>query len=191
MSSSVLPPGPSHAPAPARPDGVDAALTSAFLAPEPPLRRWTRRFGLLGPWERAAVALDVVVLAGIVVFVLAQLAPGLLAADTTPAGGDMGAHVWGPAYLRDHLLGDGRLSGWAPDWYAGFPAYHFYMVVPALFVVALDAGVSGWAALVPLAAGLGLLSVALLHPERRIRRVAAVGGLAVIVLGCGLPYGVA
>ena len=30
--------------------------------------------------------------------------PGLLIADTTPAGGDMGAHVWGPAFLRDHLL---------------------------------------------------------------------------------------
>ena len=34
----------------------------------------------------------------------------------------MGAHVWGPAYLRDHLLPHGRLTGWTPDWYAGFPA---------------------------------------------------------------------
>ena len=34
----------------------------------------------------------------------------------------MGAHVWGPAYLRDHLLPNGRITGWAPDWYAGFPA---------------------------------------------------------------------
>ena len=58
----------------------------------------------------------------------------------TPAGGDMGAHVWGPAFLRDHLLPDLRISGWTPDWYAGFPAYHFYMVVPPLLIVALDAG---------------------------------------------------
>ena len=42
------------------------------------------------------------------------------ASDTTPAGGDMGAHVWGPAYLRDVLLPSGRLSGWTADWYAGF-----------------------------------------------------------------------
>ncbi len=73
-----------------------------------------------------------------VVFTFAQLQPHLLLADTTPTGGDMGAHVWGPAYLRDNLLPQGRLSGWAPDWYAGFPAYHFYMVVPSLFIVALD-----------------------------------------------------
>src|SRR5665811_2522333 len=50
----------------------------------------------------------------------------------------MGAHVWGPAYLRDTLLPQGQLSGWTPDWYAGFPAYQFYMVVPSLAIVALD-----------------------------------------------------
>jgi uncharacterized membrane protein len=72
------------------------------------------------------------------VFVFLQLNPGLLFLDTTPAGGDMGAHVWGPAYLREELLPRLRLSGWTPDWYAGFPAYHFYMVVPSLFIVVLD-----------------------------------------------------
>ncbi|HEV2810482.1 MAG TPA: hypothetical protein VGV93_08830, partial [Acidimicrobiales bacterium] len=76
--------------------------------------------------------------AAAVVFTLLQLQPRLLVADTLPAGGDMGAHVWGPAFLRDYLLSEGRLSGWAPDWYAGFPAYHFYMVLPSLAIVALD-----------------------------------------------------
>jgi hypothetical protein len=71
-------------------------------------------------------------------FVLAQLQPDLLVRNTTPAGGDMGAHVWGPAYMRDELLPQGRLTGWTPDWYAGFPAYQFYMVVPSLLIVALD-----------------------------------------------------
>lgn len=56
----------------------------------------------------------------------------------TPTGGDMGAHVWGPAYLRDHLLSNVQLSGWSMDWYAGMPVYRFYMVVPALAIVALD-----------------------------------------------------
>ena len=50
----------------------------------------------------------------------------------------MGAHVWGPAYLRDHLLPHGRITGWTPDWYAGFPALHFYLVLPSLLIVALD-----------------------------------------------------
>ena len=31
-----------------------------------------------------------------------------------------------------------QLSGWSMDWYAGFPMYRFYMVVPALVIVALD-----------------------------------------------------
>jgi hypothetical protein len=63
---------------------------------------------------------------------------GNILANNTPAGGDMGAHVWGPAYLRDHLLPHFRLAGWAPDWYAGFPAYEFYMVVPGLAVALLS-----------------------------------------------------
>lgn len=72
------------------------------------------------------------------VFVWSNLHPDLILADTTPTGGDMGAHVWGPAYLRDVLLPQGRLTGWTPDWYAGFPAYQFYMLPPALLIVALD-----------------------------------------------------
>lgn len=58
--------------------------------------------------------------------------------DTTPAGGDLGAHVWAPAYLRDELLPNWQLSGWTMDWYEGMPLYRFYMVVPALAIVALD-----------------------------------------------------
>ena len=50
----------------------------------------------------------------------------------------MGAHVWGPAFLRDHLLSNWQLNGWSMDWYAGMPTYRFYMVVPALAIVALD-----------------------------------------------------
>ncbi|MBA3302363.1 MAG: hypothetical protein H0U26_00655, partial [Acidimicrobiia bacterium] len=84
-----------------------------------------------------AIATVVVVVAG-TALILSALSPSLLVTDTTPAGGDMGAHVWGPAFLRDSLLPQGRLSGWAPDWYAGFPAYHFYMVVPSLAIVGLD-----------------------------------------------------
>jgi hypothetical protein len=38
--------------------------------------------------------------------------------------------VWGPAFLRDHLLPSWRLNGWSMDWYAGMPAYRFYMVLP-------------------------------------------------------------
>lgn len=78
------------------------------------------------------------IVAACVGFVLFQLHPSLLFSDTTPAGGDMGAHVWAPAYLRDTLLAQGRFTGWTPDWYAGFPAFQFYMIVPSLAIALLS-----------------------------------------------------
>ena len=114
----------------------------------------------------------------------------LLFLDTTPSGGDMGAHVWGPAFLRDHLLTSGRLSGWTPDWYAGFPAFHFYMVVPALAIIAVNTGLP-WFLGIP-AAGLVLFGA------RRLAGRSATGGrwimaaaVLVAVLLIGVPYGVA
>src|SRR5438552_249008 len=79
------------------------------------------------------------VVAGAVLFVFLQLSPSLIFANTTTAGGDTGAHVWGPAYLRDHLLPHGRITGWAPDWYDGFPALTFYFPLPSLLIVILNA----------------------------------------------------
>ena len=78
------------------------------------------------------------VVAAAVLFVFAQLQPNLIFAKTTPAGGDTGSHVWGPAFMRDHLLPKGRLIGWAPDWYSGFPAYQFYFPLPALAIALLS-----------------------------------------------------
>ncbi len=63
--------------------------------------------------------------------------PALLLANT-PTGGDTGAHVYLPAFLRDHLLPDFQLLGWSNDWYAGFPALYFYFPLPALATVLLD-----------------------------------------------------
>ncbi len=97
---------------------------------------------------------------GMCLFVFWQMRPDLLFSATTPAGGDMAAHVWGPAYLRDHLLPLGRLSGWAPDWYAGFPAYHFYMVLPSL-VIALASFVIPYGVAFKLTAVAGLVSLPL------------------------------
>ena len=88
--------------------------------------------GVVGParvWTGAAIVV------ACRLFVLFQLQPDLLLRNTTPAGGDTGAHVWWPAYLRDHLLPQGRIAGWAPDWFAGFPAGQFYFPFPALLIV--------------------------------------------------------
>ena len=98
---------------------------------------WSPGPALRRPSTQSLITFGVV--AGAVVFVLLQLSPSLLVANTTTAGGDTGAHVWGPAYLRDHLLPHGRLTGWAPDWYDGFPALTFYFPVPSVLIVVLGA----------------------------------------------------
>ncbi len=126
-------------------------------------------------------------------FVFHQLNPnGLIFEDNVPTGGDMGAHVWGPAFLRDHLLPDWRLSGWTTDWYAGFPAYQFYFVVPALFVVALNVGLEPFPAVLCVLSALG--AVWLSYRDDRLARwrpwVIGVASI-IVVLSIGIPYGVA
>jgi hypothetical protein len=124
------------------------------------------------------------------IYVFSQLRPGLLLADNTPAGGDMGAHVWGPAYMRDQLLTSGRLTGWTNDWYAGFPAYHFYMVVPALAILALNTGLPLWAG-IPLAiVWFGLAMVARRRTDLPRGFVWSCAAIAA-VLSIGMPYGIA
>ena len=86
-------------------------------------------------WKKLST---IVAVAGPTIFLLLALHPDLILRNNIPTGGDMGAHVWAPAYLRDHLLSNFKLSGWSMDWYSGLPIYRFYMVVPALMIVLLD-----------------------------------------------------
>jgi hypothetical protein len=80
----------------------------------------------------------VFVLSGISLVIFVVMNPWLIISATTPTGGDMGAHVLGPAYLRDSLLSEGRILGWSNDWFAGFPAFYFYFPLPSLTIVFLD-----------------------------------------------------
>jgi len=88
--------------------------------------------------RRTQLALAAAIIAFTTLMVFFTLQPSLIFRNNTPTGGDMGAHVYGPAYLRDHLLTSFRLSGWSNDWYAGLPIYRFYMVVPAIFILLLN-----------------------------------------------------
>lgn len=142
-----------------------------------------------------------VIVVGVTLFVVGNLRPWTWFLDTTPTGGDLGAHVWAPAYLRDVLLGDLRLTGWAQDWYAGFPAFTFYMVIPSLLVVMVETGVG-----LPVAVIAGLAAVAMAGlgmrrpsgPSGRFRELvrwarlpAGAAAGAAVVLVISVPYGVA
>jgi hypothetical protein len=87
------------------------------------------------PWWRWVTPVGLTLAAGVA---FAFMRPDLILQANTPTGGDMGAHVLVPAYLRDELLPSGRILGWSNDWYAGFPAFYFYFPLPALAIVALD-----------------------------------------------------
>ena len=80
----------------------------------------------------------VLTLTGISLVIFIVMNPWWIVSSTTPTGGDMGAHVFGPAYLRDQLLPEGRILGWSNDWFAGFPAFYFYFPLPSLTIVLLD-----------------------------------------------------
>ena len=98
-----------------------------------PFHRWRGVRASLGrSW------LTVALLGLMSLVVLTVLEPRLLFSATTPTGGDMGAHVLGPAYLRDVLLPQGRILGWSQSWFAGFPAFYFYFPLPSLVIVLLD-----------------------------------------------------
>lgn len=86
----------------------------------------------------AATVSSIIAVGGSVAFVLWQLHPALLFANTTTSGGDLGAHVDLPAFLRNHLLPQGRLTGWSNDWYAGYPALTFYFPLPSLAIALLS-----------------------------------------------------
>ena len=141
----------------------------------------------LSNWS-AIDLLSLVIALGASLFVFTQMRPDLLFADTTPSGGDMGAHVWGPAFLRDHLLGQGRLAGWTPDWYAGFPAYQFYMVIPSLAIVAINGGLRPLIGIPIVLIILGAAYVLTKESDHKVRyRVLAV---VVAVLLLSVPYGI-
>ncbi len=106
----MTPPRPPTAPLVALSDPADPVVTRLGQAIDPPGR--LHRAGALarhGVAHRRGLGHRVLGLAHhrgrVRGLRLHPAGPGEHASSTsTPAGGDMGAHVWAPAYLRDHLL---------------------------------------------------------------------------------------
>ena len=88
-------------------------------------------------------------------FIFSTLHPDLIFSNTVTTGGDMGAHVVAPDFLKEHLLPSFSLNGWSDAWYAGYPIYQFYMVVPALLIVLVDVGPPVWLGAILLALVVG------------------------------------
>ena len=89
----------------------------------------------MGQWKERVF--DVILLVAISLYVVVTLGPANLIAETTPAGGDMATHICGAWYLRNELLPHGRIVGWCPGNYAGFPFFQFYFPLPFLLMAGL------------------------------------------------------
>jgi len=100
------------------------------------LADWATRPRRIDEW--AELVITGLVLVGCTLFVFVALHPSKLFLRTLTAGGDMGAHVWAPQYLKSHLFPHGRISGWAPAWYDGFPALTFYFPGPYVVIALLS-----------------------------------------------------
>ena len=75
---------------------------------------------------------------GATIFLIWQLRPDLLFSPNMDVGGDNAGHITTPYFLIHDLLPQGRITGWDPQWFEGFPLYVFYFPLPALFVAALS-----------------------------------------------------
>ncbi len=96
----------------------------------PPPSRWS---GRRASWWWVPGAITVVTIAAVILVTLWQLHLSHLLSDTTTTGGDTGAHIAMPWYMRS-MITHGHLTGWYPGWYDGMPLYTFYFTLPDFFV---------------------------------------------------------
>ncbi|NNN08834.1 MAG: hypothetical protein HKL85_06520 [Acidimicrobiaceae bacterium] len=89
--------------------------------------RWLRRRTVLSWIDFFAVAVVIVV-------TVWSMHPNLIFSSTLITGGDTGAHVVLPAFLRSQgdLL---HVTPWYPGWFDGMPAYTYYFVLPDYLAV--------------------------------------------------------
>ncbi|MBV9661158.1 MAG: phosphomannomutase/phosphoglucomutase [Acidimicrobiales bacterium] len=129
-------------------------VEDAIWPPESARPRWERLKDKATP----EVLVTFAVVLGCVIFTFKFLQPSQLFNDTTPAGGDMGAHVWLPDFVKRGLLPHLRVTGWTPDWYDGFPALTYYFPLP-IWAIALLSYVIPYNIAFKLVTVLGLLAL--------------------------------
>lgn len=114
--------------------------------------------------------IDLIVLGLLFAYLLAFFDPRLLFSATITTGGDTGSHYYTAIYLRDYLLPHGKIMGWLPGNYAGFPLFYHYFPFPFLLIVLL-----GYLVTLPIAfklitvLGIFLLPLAVYYSFRRLK----------------------
>jgi len=86
-------------------------------------------------WRKKELLTDLLVFLFIYLFLLSYFKPGLLFLKTTICGGDTGSHYINAVYLKEVLLPQGKIMGWMPGNYAGFPLFYYYFPLPFILAV--------------------------------------------------------
>jgi len=81
---------------------------------------------------------DAIVVAAATAYVAWKLHPGLLLLPTITTGGDTASHYYTAWWLRHELLPQGRIAGWVPGNYAGFPLFQVYFPLPFVLIALLS-----------------------------------------------------
>lgn len=89
--------------------------------------------------ERASTILALTLTYGLLLW---YLKPSLLLRPTITAGGDTISHFVAAKYLRDYLLPHGKVVGWMPGNFAGYPIFLFYFPLAFLLIAGLSLFVS-------------------------------------------------
>ncbi len=74
----------------------------------------------------------------IALFLFSFFKPEFIFSKTTTAGGDMASHYYTAHYMKYYLLPHGKISGWTPGNYAGFPILNFYFALPFALIALLS-----------------------------------------------------
>jgi tetratricopeptide (TPR) repeat protein len=75
----------------------------------------------------------------LIIFCLASyIPPTLLFQDSIPTGGDTASHYAAASYFLDTILPHGRIVGWMPGHFAGFPLFQYYFPLPFLLMAVLE-----------------------------------------------------
>lgn len=78
------------------------------------------------------------VVLGLVVWMSYLTLPHLWLKPTWPNGGDVASHLLYVGAFKEWFLEHGRISGWLPEVYAGFPALTYYFPLPFVLIVLLS-----------------------------------------------------
>jgi len=84
------------------------------------------------------LAVHVIVFAIIYGFLLSYFTPACLFSKTITTDGDTPSHYAAADYLIHTLLPKGKIIGWMPGNYAGFPLFQFYFPLPFLIMALLQ-----------------------------------------------------